>query len=223
MDNLVVLHTRHALELLRVLLGLLKLLGNQLLQVLYRVLQLCSLSLTRLELLISLVQLSLEVVDIAMGSGQLVLSVLQLGAAITEKVGLEVTVVISHHQLIVQLLDTCLKVGVFLKKLLGTLLNVPDGSVFGLHLIGILLQAKALVGARRRDLLKHGAHMLSIACHERPTHVVGRKLGVANGGHALTPHRITLILNGEQGDGDAVEARQVVLIKLREGLVGISF
>jgi hypothetical protein len=39
-------------------------------------LQVCGLSLTRLELLISLVQLGLEVVDIALGSGQLILSVL---------------------------------------------------------------------------------------------------------------------------------------------------
>jgi hypothetical protein len=64
MDNLVVLHSGHALDLLGVLLGLVRLLGsleNQLLQVLYLVLQLGSLSLTRLELLISLVQLDLEV------------------------------------------------------------------------------------------------------------------------------------------------------------------
>jgi hypothetical protein len=64
MDNLVVLHSGHALDLLGVLLGLVRLLGsleNQLLQVLYLVLQLGSLSLTRLELLISLVQLGLEV------------------------------------------------------------------------------------------------------------------------------------------------------------------
>jgi hypothetical protein len=57
MENLVVLHSGHALDLLGVLLGLLRLLGllgKQLIYVLYLVLQLDSLSLTRLELLISL-------------------------------------------------------------------------------------------------------------------------------------------------------------------------
>jgi hypothetical protein len=73
MDNLVVLHTGHALDLLRILLGLL---GGQLLQMLYLILQLHSLSLTHLELLISLVQLDLEVVDVALGGGQLILSML---------------------------------------------------------------------------------------------------------------------------------------------------
>jgi hypothetical protein len=72
MDNLVILHTGHTLDLL----GLLRFLGDQLLQVLYLMLQLCSLSLTLHELLISLVQLGLEMVDIALGSSQLILSVL---------------------------------------------------------------------------------------------------------------------------------------------------
>jgi hypothetical protein len=45
MDNLVVVHTGHALDLLGVLLGLW---GNQLLKVLHLVLQVYSLSLTRL-------------------------------------------------------------------------------------------------------------------------------------------------------------------------------
>jgi hypothetical protein len=80
MDNLVVLHPRHALDLLMVLLGLLRLLRDQLLQMLDHMLQLCRLSLTHLELLISLVQLGLKVMDIALGSGQLILSILQLGA-----------------------------------------------------------------------------------------------------------------------------------------------
>jgi hypothetical protein len=62
--------------------------------------------------------------------------------------------------------------------------------------------------------------MLGIACHECPTRVVGRNLRVANGSHALTPHRVALILNGEQGDGGAVEDWQVALTELREGLVG---
>jgi hypothetical protein len=39
-------------------------------------LQLCGLSLTHLELLISLMQLGLEVMNIALGGGQLILSVL---------------------------------------------------------------------------------------------------------------------------------------------------
>jgi hypothetical protein len=54
MENLVVLHSVHALDLLGVLLELLRLLGllgKQLIYVLYLVLQLGSLSLTRLELL----------------------------------------------------------------------------------------------------------------------------------------------------------------------------
>jgi hypothetical protein len=146
MDNLVVLHTRHALDLLEVLLRFLRLMGNQLLQVLDRILQLCGLSLTHLELLISLVQLDLEVVDVVLGSGQLVLSVLQPSVGIIKEVGLEVTTVISPHQLVVQLLDTCFNVGILLKKLLVTLLNVLDGVVLGLHLVGVVLQAEALDG-----------------------------------------------------------------------------
>jgi hypothetical protein len=63
MHNLVVLHTGHALNLL----GLLRILGAQLLQVLYLMLQLYILGLTHLELLISLMELGLEVVDVALG------------------------------------------------------------------------------------------------------------------------------------------------------------
>jgi hypothetical protein len=48
MDNLVVIHTGHALNLLGVLLRLLGLRGDQLLKVLHLMLQVCSLSLTRL-------------------------------------------------------------------------------------------------------------------------------------------------------------------------------
>jgi hypothetical protein len=76
------------------------------------------------------------------------------------------------------------------------------------------------VSTRRRDLLKQGAHVLGVACCEHPTRVVGQKLEVANGGHTLTLHRIALILNGEQGDGGAVEDQQVALTELHEGLMG---
>jgi hypothetical protein len=48
MNNLVIVHIGHALDLLGVLLGLLMLLRNQLLKVLYLVLQVYCLSLTRL-------------------------------------------------------------------------------------------------------------------------------------------------------------------------------
>jgi hypothetical protein len=83
MDNLVILHTWHALNLLGVLLRLLR---NQLLQVLNRILQFCSLSLTRLELLIPLVQLGLEVGDVVLRDGQLVLSVLQPCTSVIKEV-----------------------------------------------------------------------------------------------------------------------------------------
>jgi hypothetical protein len=75
------------------------------------------------------------------------------------------------------------------------------------------------VSTRRSDLLKQRDHVLGVACRECPTRVVGRKLGVANGGHALTPHHVALILNGEQGYGDVTKDRQVVLTELHEGLV----
>jgi hypothetical protein len=50
--------------------------------------------------------------------------------------------------------------------------------------------------------------------------MVGQKLGVADGGRTLTPHRIALVLNGKQGNGDVVENWQVTLTELHEGLVG---
>jgi hypothetical protein len=50
--------------------------------------------------------------------------------------------------------------------------------------------------------------------------MVGRKLGVADGGHALTPDRIALVPNGKQDNGGVAENRQVALTELREGLVG---
>jgi hypothetical protein len=61
--------------------------------------------------------------------------------------------------------------------------------------------------ARRCDLMKQGAHVLGVACCERPTRMMGQKLGVANDSHTLTPYRIALILNGEQDDGGVTEDR----------------
>jgi hypothetical protein len=166
------------------------------------------------------VQLSLEVMYVALGNSQLVLSMLQSGAGVVEVAGLEVTTAISHHQLIIQLPDACLQAGVLLQKLSVALLDVLDDAVLGLHLTGTLLQTKAQVSAHRCDLLKQGAHVLGVACGNRPTHMVGRKLGVADGGHTFTPHRVALILNGEQGNDSVVENRQVALTELHEGLVG---
>jgi hypothetical protein len=94
-----------------------------------------------------------------------------------------------------------------MKELLIALRNVLDNAVLSLHLAGVLLQAEAHVSARRCDLLKQGAHVPGVACRERPTCVVGRKLGVTNSGHALTPHHITLIPYKEQGDGGVIEDR----------------
>jgi uncharacterized protein (UPF0303 family) len=79
------------------------------------------------------VQLGLEVVDIALGGGQLVLSVLQSDAGVIKVVSLEIMTAISHHQLVVQLLDAHLKVDVLLRKLSVALLNVLDGTVLGSH------------------------------------------------------------------------------------------
>jgi hypothetical protein len=165
-------------------------------------------------------QLGLEVVDVALGGGQLILSMLQPSAGIIKEVGLEVTAVISPHHLIVHLLDMCFKAGILLKKLSVTLLNVLDDTVLSLHLIGVLLHVEALVRASRCDLLKQGAHVLGIACHERTTRMVGRKLGVTNSGHTLTPHHVAHVPIREQGDSSAIEDRQVVLTELHEGLVG---
>jgi hypothetical protein len=138
MGNLVILHTGHTLNLLRLLLRLLR---NQLLQVLNRILQLCSLSLTRLELLVPLMQLGLNVVDVVLHNGQLILSMLQLCTSVIKEVGLEIMTTIGDHQLVVQLLGTHLKMQVLLKNLLVALLNVPDEVVLGRRLVVILLQA----------------------------------------------------------------------------------
>jgi hypothetical protein len=89
------------------------------------------------------VQLGLEVVDVALGSGQLILSMLQSGAGVVEVVGLEVTTAISPHQLIIQLPDARLQVSVLLQKLSVALVDVLDDVVLGLHLTGALLQPEA--------------------------------------------------------------------------------
>jgi hypothetical protein len=110
------------------------------------------------------VQLDLEVVDVALSGCQLILSMLQSGVGVTEVISLEVTAVISPHQLIVQLLDTCLKADVLLNELSVALLNVLDCAVLGLHLAGVLLQVDAQVSTRHCNLLKQGAHVLGVAC-----------------------------------------------------------
>jgi hypothetical protein len=146
--------------------------------------------------------------------------VLQSGTSVVEVISLEVAAAISPHQLIIQLPDARLQAGVLLQKLSVGLLNVLYDTVLSLHLIGALLQTKVQVSARRCDLLKQGAHVLDVTCDKRPTRMVGRKHGVADGGHALTPHRVTLVPNGEQGNGGVTENWQMVLTELREGLVG---
>jgi hypothetical protein len=160
------------------------------------------------------------VVDVALGSNQLILSMLQLGTGVIEVVSLEVAAAISPHQLIIQLPDARLQAGVLLQKLSIALLDVLDDVILGLHMIGALLRTEAQVSARCCDLLKQGAHVLGVACGKRPTRMVGRKLGVTDGGHTLTPHSVALIPNGEQGNGGVTENWQVVLTELCEGLVG---
>jgi hypothetical protein len=76
------------------------------------------------------------------------------------------------------------------------------------------------VSTHCRDLLKQGAHVLGIACSKRSTRIVGQKLGVTDGGHAFTPHRVALVPNREQGNSGVAKNWQVVLTELREGLVG---
>jgi hypothetical protein len=118
---------------------LLRLLRDQLLQMLDCVLQLGGLSLTHLKLLVSLLQLGLEVVDVALSSDQLVLGVLQPGAGVIEEVRLHVAAAVGPHQLVVQFLDACFQAVVLLKKLVVTLLDVLDEAVLGRHLVIVLL------------------------------------------------------------------------------------
>jgi hypothetical protein len=88
-------------------------------------------------------QLSLEVVDVALGSNQLILGVLQSGAGVIEVISLEVAAVISPYQLIVQLSNARLQAGVLLQKLSVALLDVLDDTVLGLQLTGAILQTEA--------------------------------------------------------------------------------
>jgi hypothetical protein len=67
-----------------------------------RVLQLNGLSLTRLKLLM---QLGLEVMDVALSNDQLVLGVLQPCAGVLEEVQLHISTAVGPHQLIIQILD----------------------------------------------------------------------------------------------------------------------
>jgi hypothetical protein len=79
------------------------------------------------------------VVDVALGSSQLILSMLQSGAGVIEVVSLDITTAISPHQLIIQLPDARLQAGILLQKLSVVLLDVLDDAVLGLHLTGALL------------------------------------------------------------------------------------
>jgi hypothetical protein len=70
--------------------------------------------------------------------------------SVIKVVGLEVTA----HQLIVQLLDACLKAGVLLNEPSVALLNVLDCVVLGLHLANVCLQVEVQVSVRRCNLRK---------------------------------------------------------------------
>jgi hypothetical protein len=75
------------------------------------------------------VQLALEMVDIVLGDGQLIWSVLQPCTGIIKEIDLDVTAVVRPHQLIVQLLDVRLKAVVLLVELSVALLDVFDEVV----------------------------------------------------------------------------------------------
>jgi hypothetical protein len=65
--------------------------------------------------------------------------------------------------------------------------------------------------------------VLGVARGKCPTRMVEWKLGIADGGHALTPHRVALVPNGEQGNSGVAENRQVALTELCESLMGSPF
>jgi hypothetical protein len=94
------------------------------------------------------------VVDIVLGDGQLILSVLHLCTGIIKEVRVDVMAVVHPHQLIILCLDLRLKTMVLLEELSVAHVLVLDGAVLLLHLVVILLQAHTLEGASRRGLLK---------------------------------------------------------------------
>jgi hypothetical protein len=81
------------------------------------------------------------VVDIVLGDGQLILSMLQPCTDVIKKVDLDITAVVCPHKLIVQLLDECLKAVVLLEELSVVLLDVFDEMVLSSHLVVVHLQA----------------------------------------------------------------------------------
>jgi hypothetical protein len=68
-------------------------------------------------------------VDVALGSNHLILSVLQSGMGVVEVISLEVAAAISPRQLITQLPDARLQAGILLQKLSVALLDVLDDAV----------------------------------------------------------------------------------------------
>jgi hypothetical protein len=122
------------------------------------------------------------------------------------QVRLDIAAAVHPHQLFVQCLDLCLKMEVLLEELTVALLDVYDGVVLFLYSVVVLLQVQMLEGASHHDLMKQRTHVLGVACRERPTRVVSFMLEVANGGQALTPNCVALIMDGEQGNDSAVEA-----------------
>jgi hypothetical protein len=77
--------------------------------VVHDVRELFDLSLAHLKLLVPLLQLCLEVLDIPLGTSQLIIGVLQLGAGAVERLCLEVEAALHPQQVIVQLLVVPLK------------------------------------------------------------------------------------------------------------------
>jgi hypothetical protein len=144
-------------------------------------------------------------VDVVLGDGQRILSVLQPCTGVIKEVGLDIAAMVRPHELVVQRLVLCLKMMVLLEVLSVPLLDVLDGVVLLLHPVVVLFQAHTLEGTSRHGLLMQGAHVLGITCGERPICVVRIMLGVANGGQALAPNYVDLIPDG--GKTTAVPSR----------------
>jgi hypothetical protein len=154
-------------------------------------------------------------VDVALGSNQLILSVLQSGMSVNEVVSLEVMAAIGPHQLITQLPNARLQAGILLQKLSIALLDVLDDVVLDLHLIGALLQMEAQVSARHCDLLKQGRELM---CWARRAVSAQPAWWVRNSGSPMVVTRslhTALPLFRTRS-----KARAVALTELREGLVG---